>query len=135
MSATPNLGLALLETTEWQRTFFKDFITALSANDGKSNMALIDAAIGKLQNMAPRVVQVTLSADGWGDEKSQTVAAAGVLSDTTSQLLIPSVEQESDEISSHGVRLSGQQENHVIFTCDSVPSNDIVLWIVIVGIK
>lgn len=50
MSTTPNLGLALLDSSLWQSTYFKDFITELSGNSSTSNMMKLDAAIAALQS-------------------------------------------------------------------------------------
>lgn len=50
MSTTPNLGLALLDSSLWQSTYFKDFITALSGNSSMSNMMKLDAVIAALQS-------------------------------------------------------------------------------------
>lgn len=49
MSTTPNLGLALLDSSLWQSTYFKDYITELSGTASTSNMMKLDAAIQALQ--------------------------------------------------------------------------------------
>lgn len=49
METTEHLGLKLINASEWQTTYFKDYINAMAANDGVSNMAKIDAAVAALQ--------------------------------------------------------------------------------------
>lgn len=49
METTEHLGLKLINSAEWQTTYFKDYINAMAANDGTSNMAKIDAAVAALQ--------------------------------------------------------------------------------------
>lgn len=49
METTEHLGLKLINSAEWQTTYFKDYINAMAANDGSSNMVKIDEAVAAIQ--------------------------------------------------------------------------------------
>lgn len=50
METTKHLGLKVVNATEWSTTLFQDFVNAFAANDDASNMALLDEAVGDLQD-------------------------------------------------------------------------------------
>ena len=46
MKETPNIGLALSPSSEWNSTYYRDYILKMSGDDGTSNMQIIDKEIG-----------------------------------------------------------------------------------------
>lgn len=50
METTKHLGLKVVNATEWSTTLFQDFVNTFAANDDASNMALLDEAVGDLQD-------------------------------------------------------------------------------------
>lgn len=55
MVETTHLGLKLVNAAEWNTTYFRDYIEAMSANDGASNMAKIDEAVAALQEAVENI--------------------------------------------------------------------------------
>ena len=76
-------------------------------------------------------IAVTLTASGWdADAKTQTVQAAGVLSDETKQLIIPSPAQASmTSYYGAGILCTGQAEESLTFTAHTVPTEDIAVYV------
>ena len=50
MTKTEKLQLMLCSPSEWSTTKYADYIKMMAGGDGASNMELIDAAIGALQD-------------------------------------------------------------------------------------
>lgn len=93
---------------------------------------LYDAANKKyVDSKIPKSIPVTLSASSWSSN-TQTVTVDGILADEASQLIqpIPSMASQSLYIDS-GILCTLQAENSLTFTCDTVPSSDIDLYIAI----
>ena len=86
-----------------------------------------------LANVAtkPPYVTVTLLASGWSDS-TQTVMVSGVLADETKQLIqpMPAIASQDAYISA-GIICSGQAADSLTFTCTTVPTEDISLFVVI----
>ena len=77
---------------------------------------------------------VTLTTGGWSDN-SQTVSVSGVLADEASQLIqpMPAIASQSAYISA-GIICSGQAANQLTFTCSTVPTENISLYVVITAV-
>ena len=75
---------------------------------------------------------VTLSASEWdADTKSQTVTVPGVLADEDAQLVtsMPLTTSARAYINA-GVALTGRKENMVTFTAETIPTEDVKLYVV-----
>lgn len=78
---------------------------------------------------------VTLPASGWSSN-TQTVTVNGVLADESAQLIqpMPAIASQNAYIST-GVICSGQAANSLTFTCSTVPTDDITLYIVLTEVS
>ena len=85
-----------------------------------------------LANVATKspYVAVTLSASGWSNN-SQAVTVSGVLADETAQLIqpMPAVASQVAYMSA-GIYCSGQAANSLTFTCQTVPTTDLTVYVV-----
>lgn len=88
-----------------------------------------------VDSKAPKYQTVTLTAAGWS-ANTQTVTVSGVLADESAQLIqpMPAVASQNAYISS-GVICSGQAANQLTFTCTTVPTEDLSVYVVIQGVS
>lgn len=88
------------------------------------------------ENLATKPVlrTATLSVSGWSNN-SQTVTVNGVLSDANAQVVTvsPANKTSADAWGEGGVWCASQGTNSLTFTCESVPSSNISLNIVLQG--
>lgn len=79
---------------------------------------------------APKSVSITLPASGWSSN-TQTVTVSGVSADETAQLIqpMPAMASQSAYYGA-GVLCSGQAENSLTFTCQTVPTADLTVYVV-----
>ena len=84
-----------------------------------------------LEAVAPKRVTVTLPASGWSSN-AQTVTVSGVLADETKQLIqpMPAIASQNAYITA-GVICSGQAANSLTFTCQTVPTENLTVYVVI----
>ena len=84
---------------------------------------------------APKSVTVTLPASGWSSN-TQTVTVSGVSADETAQLIqpMPAVASQSAYYAA-GILCTGQAENQLTFTCTTVPTEDLTVYVVIQGVS
>ena len=82
------------------------------------------------ESTKPKSVSITLPASGWSDS-TQTVTVSGVLADETAQLIqpMPAMASQSSYYGA-GVLCSGQAENSLTFTCQTVPTADLTVYVV-----
>ena len=87
-----------------------------------------------VDSKAPKSVSVTLPASGWSSN-TQTVTVNGVLADEAKQLIqpMPAIASQSAYISA-GVICSGQAANSLTFTCQTVPTENLTVYVVIQGV-
>lgn len=81
----------------------------------------------------PKSVPVTLTAAGWNaTTKQQSVTVAGVLADETKQLIqpVPSTSSQAAYIEA-GILCTGQAANSLTFTAETVPAEDLTVYVVI----
>lgn len=75
---------------------------------------------------------VNLSSSGWSSSKTQTVTVNGVLADETAQeiMVMPAM---SDMTTYHeaGIKATVQAANSLTFTCDTVPTANVSVYVVI----
>ena len=119
--------------------------TKLSANDvtftpgttgltAKNVQDAIEEVNEKIPS-APKSVIVTLPASGWSSN-AQTVTVQGVLADESAQLIqpMPAIASQNAYITA-GVICSGQAANQLTFTCTTVPTEDLSVYVVIQGVS
>lgn len=87
-----------------------------------------------IQSIAkPNVVQVTLLTSAWnGESKTQTVTVSGVSADENAQLIIPTpVIASQTAYYESGILCTGQAVDSLTFTCKTVPTEDLTVYVVI----
>ena len=73
---------------------------------------------------------VTLPASGWSSN-TQTVTVSGVLADETKQLIMPVPALASQTAYYEaGILVTGQAANSLTFTCSTVPSSNLTVYVV-----
>lgn len=79
----------------------------------------------------PKSRTVTLSASGWASN-SQTVTVSGILADETKQLIqpCPAMASQSSYYAA-GIKCTGQAANQLTFGCDTVPTENLTVYVVI----
>lgn len=87
------------------------------------------AAAAKLAK--PKATKVTLTVAGWNaTSKTQTATVTGILSDESKQLILPMPASTSLEAySAAGIQATGQGANSLTFTCQTVPTAAIDVWV------
>lgn len=98
----------------------------LVADDGSSS-----------NDTVPTACKVKLTVAGWNSStKIQSVTISGVSADEASQLLLPMPTAASKSAyDDAGIQMTGQAANSVTFTCDTVPTAAIEVWVVIQSVK
>lgn len=77
-------------------------------------------------------VTVILPASGWGSSKTQTVTVSGVLADETEQLITPTPALASQEAYYNaGIRCTNQAADSLTFTAQTVPTDDLTVYVTI----
>lgn len=109
------------------RVHFTPGTTGLTA---KNVQDAIEEVNGKIPS-APKSASITLPASGWSSN-TQTVTVTGVLADETKQLIqpMPAVASQNAYITA-GVICSGQAANSLTFTCQTVPTENLTVYVVI----
>ena len=99
-----------------------------------SNVIATTAFAHGLVDMAkPKQVSVTLSASGWNSSsKTQAVTVSGVLADETAQLitLTPALTSQTAYYEA-GILCTRQAANSLTFTCKTVPTANLTVYVVI----
>lgn len=81
----------------------------------------------------PTVRTLTLSTAGWvGTSKTQTVTCSGVSASETAQLItpVPALASQTAYYKA-GILCTGQAANSLTFTCTTVPTEDLTVYVVI----
>lgn len=107
-------------------------------NDDAANKGYVDA-------QRPKQQLITLTTSAWANHlpgdaevvpdgqtyRYQAVSVPGILADESKQLIQPMPTMDAQELYiSHGVRCMQQKENQLIFYCDTVPVDDLSVYIV-----
>lgn len=100
-----------------------------TANNQAANKAYVDSK-------GPKTATVTLTTDGWRKEE-QTVTVNGILADSSAQIVdvCPANKPSADRWAAAGVWCTSQAANSLIFSCDSVPTEDINVNIRMQGVS
>ena len=86
--------------------------------------------------LKPKTTTVTLTTDGW-HKGEQTVTVNGILADSSAQIVdvCPANKPSADRWAAAGVWCTSQAANSLIFSCDSVPTEDINVNIRMQGVS
>ena len=78
----------------------------------------------------PSSTTVTLTTSGWSSN-TQTVTVSGVSADETAQLImpVPALASQTAYYES-GILVTGQAANSLTFTCSTVPSSNLTVYVV-----
>lgn len=97
--------------------------TPVNGSDG-ANKAYVDSK-------APTSVTITLSASSWSSN-TQTVTVSGVSATETAQLITPTPAIASQSAYYEaGIMCTGQAANSLTFTCQTVPTSNLTVYVVI----
>lgn len=101
------------------------------ADTGVSETYVQDA----ISSVGAKYVMVTLTASGWGGGKEQIVSVPGVKTNSMEQLIIPTPYiLSTGEYYSAGIRISARADDELTFSCDTIPTTDIFVVLVIIPI-
>lgn len=82
-----------------------------------------------------KYVIVDLTASGWSEEKKQIISVPGLKEDVLKQLIIPTQGGTYiEKYYSAGIRISAREDNTLTFSCDTIPTADIEVVLVIIPI-
>lgn len=89
-----------------------------------------------VDSKGPKTATVTLTTDGWR-KGEQTVTVNGILADSSAQIVdvCPANKPSADRWAAAGVWCTSQAANSLIFSCDSVPTEDINVNIRMQGVS
>lgn len=92
--------------------------------------------VSQLKSLMPKTATVTLTTDGWR-KGEQTVTVNGILADSSAQIVdvCPANKPSADRWAAAGVWCTSQAANSLIFSCDSVPTEDINVNIRMQGVS
>ena len=80
-------------------------------------------------------VSVTLAAANWSNG-AQTVTVTGVKADETAQLIQPVPASASrSAYEAAGIRATAQAANSLTFSCDTTPSGDLTVYVIITEVS
>ena len=92
--------------------------------NGVANKAYVDSK-------APTSVTITLSSSSWSSN-TQTVTVSGVVASETAQLITPTPAIVSQSAYYEaGIMCTGQAANSLTFTCQTVPTSNLTVYVVI----
>ncbi len=87
-------------------------------------------------SIRPKAVKVTLTAAGWNSSaKTQSVTVTGVLADETKQLIMPMPAVASQNAyAAAGIACTAQAANSLTFKCQTVPTENITVYVAVQGV-
>ena len=100
----------------------------------ETEIATLNGYVGSMIDVAtPKILSVTLSASSWDSTAlTQTVTATGVLADEMAQSITPTPALASQAAYyDAGILCTGQADNSLTFTCKTVPTVDLTVYVVI----
>ena len=122
-----NLVTGTFETYTYDEILSDTTRTELGLQSG----ATPDAAFQKIGDSLSRSVAVTLTTGNWSSN-TQTVTVQGVSADETAQLIqpVPAIASQANYVAA-GILCTNQAANSLTFTCTTVPTANISMYIVI----
>lgn len=130
-------GSAQISTNGSQVSFESGFGSSMRLSGISSPSSSDDAATkGYVDSKGPKTTTVTLTTDGWR-KGEQTVTVNGILADSSAQIVdvCPANKPSADRWAAAGVWCTSQAANSLIFSCDSVPTEDINVNIRMQGVS
>ncbi len=119
--------------TGWEAQFKINESPLTQAQMDALNSGITAAILAALQNKQEPIksAAVTLTAGGW-QNNAQTVTVSGILADETKQLIqpVPSAGSREAYLEAN-VMATAQAANSLTFTCDTVPSGNLTVYIII----
>lgn len=105
------------------------------ADTGVSETYVQDA----ISSVGAKYTVVTLTASGWNEAKKQVTSVPGVKNNSAEQLIIPTPVEtpyihNTEEYYSAGIRISKRANNKLTFSCDTIPTADMLVTLVIIPI-
>ena len=101
------------------------------ADTGVSETYVQDA----ISSAGAKYVKVTLTASGWSEGKEQTIYITGLKGSATKQLIIPTQSgNRIEQYYSAGIRISARYDEELTFSCETIPTVDIPVTLVIIPI-
>lgn len=97
-----------------------------------------EISLGSSQTMTfeSTLPTVILQADSWDDNNEQTVTVPGVLADESRQLILPTPAYiNQDAFYAAGIRIISQTANAVTFRCNSMPEEDLTVYVAVMQPK
>lgn len=109
-------------------------MTGLLTLSGAPTANLHAATKAYVDSTKPTVVTATLSTSGWSSS-TQTVTVSGVSATETAQLIqpVPAIASQSAYYDA-GILCTGQADNALTFTCDTVPTAALTVYVVITAL-
>lgn len=109
---------------------------ALSADISLSAADVGAATADQVNALKPKTATVTLTTAGWR-KGEQTVTVNGILADSSAQIVdvCPANKPSANRWAAAGVWCTSQAANSLIFSCDSVPTEDINVNIRMQGVS
>ena len=101
------------------------------ADTGVSDTYVQDA----ISSVSAKYVKVTLTASGWSEGKEQIIYITGLKGAASKQLIIPT--QSGANIGKYysaGIRISARADEELTFSCDTIPTSNIIVYLVIIPI-
>ncbi len=105
------------------------------------NMVVYDTEVATLREYVgsmidaatPKILSINLLASSWDSVAlTQTVTATGILADEMAQFITPTPALSSQSAYyDAGILCTGQAENSLTFTCETVPTVDLTVYVVI----
>jgi hypothetical protein len=153
-SGTTAMNAYMLNISTSDGTYISGGLTSSNidaTNITVSNVGSGDTAVPNkayVDSKSPTSVTVTLTADGWVDAtavpppgsggttvtqiKQQTVTVSGVVASETAQLITPTPAIASQSAYYEaGIMCTGQAANSLTFTCQTVPTSNLTVYVVI----
>lgn len=101
------------------------------ANTGVSETYVQDA----ISSVCAKYVLVKLTASGWSEGKEQIVSVPGLKISAAEQLIIPT--QSGANIGKYysaGIRISARADDELTFSCETIPTANITVFLIIIPI-
>lgn len=119
--------------TGWEAQFKINESPLSQAQMDALNSGITAAILAALQNKQEPIksAAITLTAGGW-QNNAQTVTVSGILADETKQLIqpVPSAASREAYLEAN-VMATAQAANSLTFTCDTVPTGNLTVYIII----
>ena len=104
----------------------------------ETEIATLNGYVGSMIDVAtPKILSITLSASSWDSTAlTQTVTATGVLADEMAQSITPTPALSSQTAYYEaGILCTGQAANSLTFTCETVPTVDLTVYVIIQEVR